>query len=247
VARWPWLGRVIEPLLTTVPALTDPLPVFMKVAGNMSAVANDQALVRAIMADPRAGGNWMSARFLRTLLGTPDDWQMLRRRAAVLMEFGLDQWARVLLPVLDEIVHTAEGKVDRDFWRSFFRYESASGSSLLTGWILTLFPYLCRQRCKLDRSGPTPSIIVNQYFADWEKAATAAEKRIARNQFLGWDERGPTIRDLPAGIASAAVVVRDIRYGSEYAMRFAAGLFGVGQQADGGLVPEFGWAILYDD
>jgi alpha-beta hydrolase superfamily lysophospholipase len=68
VARWPWLGRVIEPLLTTVPALTDPLPVFMKVAGNMSAVANDQALVRAIMADPRAGGNWMSARFLRTLL-----------------------------------------------------------------------------------------------------------------------------------------------------------------------------------
>jgi alpha-beta hydrolase superfamily lysophospholipase len=68
VARWPWLGTVIEPLLTTVPALTDPLPVFMKVAGNMSAVANDRAVVRAIMADPRAGGNWMPARFLRTLL-----------------------------------------------------------------------------------------------------------------------------------------------------------------------------------
>jgi alpha-beta hydrolase superfamily lysophospholipase len=68
VARWPWLGTVIEPLLTTVPVLTDPLPIFMKVAGNMSAVANDRVLVRAIMADPRAGGNWMPARFLRTLL-----------------------------------------------------------------------------------------------------------------------------------------------------------------------------------
>src|SRR6516164_3760858 len=68
VARWPWLGTVIEPLLTKVPALTDPLPIFMKVAGNMSAVANDRALAQAIMADPRAGGNWMPARFLRTLL-----------------------------------------------------------------------------------------------------------------------------------------------------------------------------------
>jgi alpha-beta hydrolase superfamily lysophospholipase len=68
VARWPWLGTVIEPMLTTVPALTDPLPVFMKLASNMNAVANDQALVRAIVADPRAGGNWMPAGFLRTLL-----------------------------------------------------------------------------------------------------------------------------------------------------------------------------------
>jgi alpha-beta hydrolase superfamily lysophospholipase len=68
VARWPWLGTVIEPLLTKLPALTDPLPIFMKVAGNMSAVTNDRALARAIMADPRAGGNWMPARFLRTLL-----------------------------------------------------------------------------------------------------------------------------------------------------------------------------------
>ena len=68
VARWPWLGGVIEPLLTTVPVLTDPLPVFMKVVSNMSAVANDPALAQAIVADPRAGGNWMPARFLRTLL-----------------------------------------------------------------------------------------------------------------------------------------------------------------------------------
>jgi alpha-beta hydrolase superfamily lysophospholipase len=70
VARWPWLGTVIEPLLTKIPVLTDPLPIFMKVAGNMSAVANDRALAQAIMADPQAGGNWMPARFLRTLLMT---------------------------------------------------------------------------------------------------------------------------------------------------------------------------------
>jgi alpha-beta hydrolase superfamily lysophospholipase len=68
VARWPWLGSIIKPLLTTVPALTDPLPIYMKAVGNMSAVANSGPLVRAITADPLAGGNWMPARFLRTLL-----------------------------------------------------------------------------------------------------------------------------------------------------------------------------------
>src|SRR5262249_39725078 len=89
-----------------------------------------------------------------TLLGTPDDWHLLRRRAAVLSQFGLGHWTRVLLPVLDEIVRTAEGRVDRGFWRSFFRYESGSGPALLTGWIVTLFPYLRIQQIRPSKGEP---------------------------------------------------------------------------------------------
>ncbi|MFT3775387.1 MAG: DUF4419 domain-containing protein [Minicystis sp.] len=66
-----------------------------------------------------------------TLLGTPDDWRSVRRRAAMLSEFGLEHWTEVLLPVLDQITRTAEGQPDRAFWRSFFRYESGSGSAEL--------------------------------------------------------------------------------------------------------------------
>jgi hypothetical protein len=81
-----------------------------------------------------------------TLLGTPDDWRSMRRRASMLSEFELTWWTDALLPVLDQIVETAEGQVDQGFWRSFFRYQSGSGPAELTGWILTLFPYLEGER-----------------------------------------------------------------------------------------------------
>jgi hypothetical protein len=50
-----------------------------------------------------------------TLLGTPDDWRSVRRRAAMLSEFGLEWWTSALLPVLDEIVRTAEGHLEQGF------------------------------------------------------------------------------------------------------------------------------------
>jgi hypothetical protein len=60
-----------------------------------------------------------------TLLGTPDDWRSMRRRAGMLSEFELTWWTDALLPVLDQIVETAEGQVDPSFWRSFFRYQTS--------------------------------------------------------------------------------------------------------------------------
>ena len=70
-----------------------------------------------------------------TLLGTVDDWRSVRRRAAMLSEFGLDPWTNVLLPLLDRVVSTAGGDVDVEFWSSFFRYASGSGPSEITGWV----------------------------------------------------------------------------------------------------------------
>jgi alpha-beta hydrolase superfamily lysophospholipase len=65
--RWPWMATLIGPMLSTLPSLTDLLPVPMRVVGNMRKVANDPALAETIATDPRAGGSWMPARFLRTL------------------------------------------------------------------------------------------------------------------------------------------------------------------------------------
>jgi hypothetical protein len=42
-----------------------------------------------------------------TLLGTPDDWLSIRRRAEVFAEYDLTDWTRALLPVLGRIVRTA--------------------------------------------------------------------------------------------------------------------------------------------
>lgn len=68
MARWPWMANLIEPLLCGAPALTDSVPVLMRLSSNMDSITNLPRLTRAIVADPRAGGNWMPARFLRTFL-----------------------------------------------------------------------------------------------------------------------------------------------------------------------------------
>jgi len=170
-----------------------------------------------------------------TLLGTADDWKSVRRRAAMLSEFGLEAWTDALLPVLDEVVRTAEGRADAGFWRSFFRYQSGSGPSELTGWILALFPYL---RAGRDGEGLRP----NPYLGTWERALRAAEER----KDFSFNPEGPGLGAIPSSLAGAPVKCVDVRDGSVAQLRFVAGLFGVTQADDGALAPEFGWAIVHD-
>jgi hypothetical protein len=169
-----------------------------------------------------------------TLLGSVDDWKSIRRRTAMLSEFGLERWTDVLLPVLDQVVRTAEGTVDRGFWRSFFRYESWSGGSELTGWILALFPYVK----VFDKNGWR--LAPNPHVADWQAKFQAAE--------AGTSDGGPSLGAIPSSIASAPVKLVDVRDDTTTPLRFVAGLFGVTQDPKkGALSPEFGWAVVHDD
>jgi hypothetical protein len=177
-----------------------------------------------------------------TLLGTVDDWRSVRRRAAMLSEFGLQDWIRALTPVLDRLVDAASGVDDRDFWRSFFRYQSGSGPAELTGWINVLFPYLKPGRRNDGALEPNP------YLATWEEGFRRAEEREAKGQWLDFrDVRGPGMGLIPPGLAGAPVLLQDLATGEETELRFVAGLFGVVQ--DGltrALAPEFGWAVVHD-
>jgi hypothetical protein len=171
-----------------------------------------------------------------TLEGTVDDWKSIRRRASMLSEFGLEKWIDALLPVLDEIVRTAEGQPNRDFWRSFFRYQSGSGPSEMTGWIMTLFPYIERW------SNRQKSVAWNPYLEEWEKSLRVAEGR----RGFAREPEGPAIGSILPAIASAPVRLIDARDGSHHPVRFVAGMFGVVQDATGTLAPEFGWAVVHE-
>jgi len=167
-----------------------------------------------------------------TLLGTPDDWRSVRRRVQMLSEYGLEPWTSALLPVLERIVATADGADDPQFWRSFFHYESGSMGSALTGWINVLFPYLVDWKTKQ----PTKP---NEYMATWQQ-------NFAKSPRSWKDTPGPSMGEMPSGLASAPVRVIDARTREEHDMRFVAGMFGVIEDAVGALLPEFGWAITYD-
>jgi len=174
-----------------------------------------------------------------TVLGTPEDWASMIPRVRHLSEYGLEAWATALVPVLEQIQKTAAGEVDKAFWRSFFRYESGSGPAELTGWILTLFPYIT---VDYDTQALGPSPYVSSWAERWHKADT-------RQGRLSFDQtQGPGIGRIPQSLASAPVKFVDLVTQTEHALRFVAGMFGVQQDKDTlALAPAFGWAIVWDE
>jgi alpha-beta hydrolase superfamily lysophospholipase len=107
MVRWPWMAGLAGPMLTALPALTDSLPVPMRLAGNMGAISNSAELSRAIAADPLAGGTWMPGRFLRTFLESgplvpPEDFDVC---PVLLTHPAEDRWTDVALsrPFFDRL------------------------------------------------------------------------------------------------------------------------------------------------
>lgn len=86
-----------------------------------------------------------------TLLGTPEDWQKILDKTRQLARYNLSWWVDEMVPVLENIVETSKGKIDRDFWRSMFKIHdtgpigcspsSANGKRYFDGWIVKFFPY----------------------------------------------------------------------------------------------------------
>ena len=80
------------------------------------------------------------------LEGTIADWQQLLARTEQIDRFQLEWWVDALIPILEQFILTAQGKPDRDFWRSMYKYNDDSGDAIVTGWITRFFPYLNNER-----------------------------------------------------------------------------------------------------
>lgn len=78
------------------------------------------------------------------LEGTPEDWNKILTKAEYLRKYKLDWWIDELMPVLDKIKKSAEGDIDKEFWRNMVKYEPDETCGLegyVDGWIVKLFPY----------------------------------------------------------------------------------------------------------
>lgn len=154
-----------------------------------------------------------------TLKGTVDDWRNIRDRVRALAEFDLEWWTSALEPIWDQIIVTAEGNPDRQFWRSFYKWNDHSGGPFVSGWINTLFPYT-----KPDNEVP---VTRNPFAIEWDKA-----------QYGG----GPRSEDFLQGIRSVPFTWDYI--GTKLSMRFHGGFVGVRQDPQTlELSPQLGWAV----
>ncbi len=173
-----------------------------------------------------------------TLLGTPDDWASMIPRVQQFAQYGLETWTSALVPILEKIVSTARGDIDTAFWVSFFRYQSGSGPSELTGWMLALFPYLI-----VDHDKKT--LAHNPFLSSWSERFDIANSR--GSQRITDAVQGPGMGAIPGSLVSAPVKYTDLSVDKTHSLRFVAGMFGVEQHAaTRALAASFGWAIVYD-
>lgn len=156
-----------------------------------------------------------------SLMGTPDDWRKLRRRTEVLSEFSLDDWTAALLPVLDQFIAAAQGSVDADFWRSFYKMNDRSGGPFVSGWINVLFPYILGGTHELQ-------FLPNGHAFNWAGRASC--------------ESGPSTSDFPPSMSGAPVKFEADGDASDGA--FLAGFVGISQDpGTHALRPAIGWAV----
>ncbi len=86
-------------------------------------------------------------------------------------------------------MNSAEGDVDRAFWQSFHKLQSASGGPYVTGWINVLFPYLEIMDVHQNRRAPMPNPAMARWIEGMRKdhggPATHAATGAVRPS-IGW-------------------------------------------------------------
>jgi hypothetical protein len=171
------------------------------------------------------------------LEGTIADWRSVARRARDLATFDLDWWIDVLVPILDQFVAAASGRVDRQFWKSICRIDGRSGGPFTDGWIMAFFPYLkghdgtatVRNEWLLE-----PSLRRAHILSPWAEPVPDASGGITL---------GPQSDAFPSGL-SRVPFRWEYYFLESHPMEFLAGFVGVRQdQATLALRPEIGWAV----
>ena len=166
-----------------------------------------------------------------TLLGTADDYRAIGERVARLAGHGLAWWMPALQAVCAKLVDAADGRPDRDFFRSFYKRDDSSGGPHMNGWINCLFPFEWNYvTSRFDTR--------NEYVDRWQWPVLDD----ALEEELPWE--GAKQKALPLGVSRAPVTWRVIVPPAEYRYELLAGFVGVSQNPETRAVrAEIGWAV----
>lgn len=98
-----------------------------------------------------------------TLEGSVDDWKNIRQRIEKLKQFGLTKWYYKLVPVINELIHTAQKRPNLEFWgRILHKEKFASGPDHLSGWINVFIPFINKKYVLPTEFGKYGSINTDQ-------------------------------------------------------------------------------------
>ena len=84
-----------------------------------------------------------------TLEGKVEDYIKLKEKTLKLKKYDLEYWIDEIIPILDKIIETRKGNVDKKFWKKmYYNAEGTTGSSgttikvkVVKGWLCKFAPY----------------------------------------------------------------------------------------------------------
>ena len=159
-----------------------------------------------------------------TLLGTVDDWKLLRSKVDRLLEFDtkdglMKKWLELLTVVLDEFVETKCGVDNMEFWDRICHYEGGgSGPTYLSGWITTFAVF--------DKDGK------------WQGDKRELVRRFGKDIKTDWPLMDT--KDVPSGAIAVPVLIDD--NGTGYEGHMIAGHFAYDGN-DTTIQPRADWCI----
>ena len=125
-----------------------------------------------------------------TLQGSSEDWDTLMSKVEELLsECNLEWWLCALKPVLAEFASAAKGQVNVAFWKNIYRYvpeeQLSTGCWFVSGWIMTLYPYLASETNKNEYTNNTALAALCQHgsYFNWSRKASDSEMCPMINEF----------------------------------------------------------------
>jgi hypothetical protein len=171
-----------------------------------------------------------------TIEGSVEDWERIRSRVEVLETFDLGWWVSRLRPILDEFIQAVSGRPNREFWQAIYKPRSAYASTVVTGWIADLFPYLN------DAPNRLRNPILQSPRDAWSvPVPQGVETR--RGRFDSDGDRGIPTESFPSGLSSVPVVVT-FPNRPELDLDLVAGFMAIEQSRnDLSLAPVISWSV----
>lgn len=184
-----------------------------------------------------------------TVEGSVKDWEKILKRLDYVGTFDLQWWTSELKPIIQKIIDTKNGKLDKQFWMNMVKYHKVGiyGSyDGIDGWLLKFYPYLQSTIPLIaEKNGNTKNVVAEAVLS---YSPDAANKN--RTLYLRQSEfkEIKNINDLPKELANVPflveVVDKDGNLKHSYQMEFWAGFMGVIQDTKSyNVKPEVGWAV----
>lgn len=159
------------------------------------------------------------------LQGSLLDYIQLKYKIQGLIGYEIDDWVNELISIVDKIIETKQGKIDKNFWENILKNVEVkdSVSGLLTnvtkidGWLLNFYPFIKYTSFNREK----------------------LERRNNFNQPISIKE----LKDFPEELIEVPLIMYNKINLKQYELSVKTGLIGMIKEDDGVAKAEIGWFI----